>query len=131
MYYDKVPADFLDTFPLEGEVRRFLFLTHTGRKVVIAPPDNIIIGRADPAVNFVPSVDLSQEGKAAAGVSRRHARLSWSIYGPCLRVLNSSSKTCLNGEALSPDRAVLLKPGDHISLGGCVLAYDVEVASAL
>jgi hypothetical protein len=64
MCYEKVPVEFLDTFPTEGEqIHRFLFLTHTGHKVAIAPPNH----------------------------------------------------------------SVLLKPGDHISLDGCVVAYDVEL----
>lgn len=128
MCYDKVPVEFLDTFPTEGEqIRRFLFLTHTGREIVIAPPNNLIIGRADPTISFVPSVDLSEEGKVAGRVSPRHARITWSVYGPCLKDLNSMLGTRINGEALSPNHSVLLKPGDHISLGGCVVAYDVEV----
>lgn len=128
MVYDKVPADFLNTFPIEAtHVRRFLFFACSGRRVRITPPNNLLIGRSDPAVGFVPSVDLRKEGKVATHVSRRHARITWSIHGPCLKVLNGTYGTRLNGEVLSPDQSVLLKPGDHISLGGCVLAYDVEV----
>ena len=128
MRYDRVPSDFLDTFPIKmARVRRFLFLTHTGRKVVITPPNNIIIGRSDFATNFVPSVDLSQEGEVATRVSRRHARIIWNNYDPCLKDLQSTFGIRLNGEVLLPHQAVLLKPGDHISLGGCVLAYDIAV----
>ncbi len=127
MFYDKIPPDFLDTFAGADQARRILFITHTGRKMIISPPNNILIGRSDPAINFAPSIDLSHDGEVAACVSRRHARITWSIYGPHLTDLGSSYGTRLNGEKLDRNQVVLLKPGDHISLGGCVLAYDVEM----
>jgi pSer/pThr/pTyr-binding forkhead associated (FHA) protein len=127
MRYEKVPTKSLTTFSIETtQVRRFLFLAHTGRKVAIAPPNNYIIGRSDPAADFVPGIDLSQDGEVAARVSRRHARITWTKHGPCLKDLNSTFGTRFNGVTLHPDQAVLLKPGDHLSLGGCVLAYDIE-----
>ena len=126
--YETMPADFLSTLRARvASVRHYLVVTHTGRKVEMAPPDSLIIGRADPNANLVVGVDLSCEGDVAFRVSRRHARISWSNQLPYLQDLNSSFGTRLNGERLLPGQSVLLKPGDHLSLGGCVLAYDVEL----
>ena len=128
MRYDRVPADFLDTLSIEAaQVRHFLLLTQTGHKIAIAPSNNIIIGRPDPAAGFMPGIDLSQAGEAAVYVSRRHASITWRNDTPYLEDLQSTSGTRLNGDVLPPNRAAPLKPGDHMSLGGCVLAYDVEV----
>jgi hypothetical protein len=41
--------------------------------------------------------------------------------------LGSGFGTRLNGETLFIGHAAPLTPGDHIWLGGCVLAYDIEV----
>ena len=125
--YEQIPADFLRSLPVESpQVRHYLLVTHTGHRIEIAPPDNLIIGRADPEIDFVPGVDLTQEGDVAFRVSRRHARISWSNNLPYLKDLTSTFGTRFGGGRLLPDQLVRLKPGDHISLGGCVLAYDIE-----
>ena len=126
--YATVPTDFFSTLRARGsQLRHFLFIAYTGRKVPLSPPDNLIIGRADPSSNLAVDLDLDQEGEVAFRVSRRHARISWSNYLPYLQDLNSTFGTRLNGDRLAAGQSVLLKPGDHLSLGGCVLAYDVEL----
>ncbi len=126
--YDTVPADFFGALRARGsQLRHFLFVAHTGRKVQLAPPDSLIVGRADPNTNIALGLDLTPDGEVAFRVSRRHARISWSNYLPYLQDLNSTFGTRLNGERLMVGQSVLLKPGDHLSLGGCVLAYDVEL----
>jgi pSer/pThr/pTyr-binding forkhead associated (FHA) protein len=128
MRYETMPADILDTFPSKtSQVRHFLLITYTGRKVEIASSNNILIGRSDPAAHFVPAIDLSQERGVATYVSRRHVSITWSNNRPYLKDLQSSFGTRLNGEALRPNHVVPLNPGDHISLGGCVLAYDIKM----
>jgi pSer/pThr/pTyr-binding forkhead associated (FHA) protein len=92
----------------------------------LASPEDIIIGRADPGSGFVPAVDLSPEGEVAVRVSRRHARIIWRNHLPYLQDLTSTFGTRLGGNRLLPEQLVPLKPGDHMSLGGCVLAYDIE-----
>jgi pSer/pThr/pTyr-binding forkhead associated (FHA) protein len=126
LHYETVPTDFLSMLPgRAAEIRHFLLVTHTGRKIEIAPPDNIIIGRADPEADYVPGIDLAQDGEVAFRVSRRHARIVWSNQLPYLKDLTSTFGTRFNGDKLHPGRSVLLRPGDHVSLGGCVLAYDI------
>jgi pSer/pThr/pTyr-binding forkhead associated (FHA) protein len=113
--------------PLSANVRHFLVITPTGRKLPIRPPNDIVIGRSDRFVDFVPDVDLSREGEIAVRVSRRHAIITWRDRIPYLEDLGSGFGTRLNGETLFIGQATPLKPGDHIWLGGCVLAYDVEL----
>ena len=102
-------------------------VTPTGRRLKISPPDEVSIGHADTSIDFVPDIDLGQDGDAAGRVSRRHAMITWRNRLPYLEDLGSGFGTRLNGTMLLIGQAVQLKPGDHISLGGCVLAYDVEL----
>ena len=102
-------------------------VTPTGRRLTIAPPNDILVGRSDRYVDFVPDIDLSDEGGLAVRVSRRHAIITWRNRVPHLEDLGSGFGTRLNGETLLIGHTAALKPGDHIWLGGCVLAYDVEM----
>ncbi len=126
MTYDEVPA-YLREISGDIHVRHLLIITPTGRRLAIAPPDDIIIGRSDRYVDFVPDLDLSQEGEVAARVSRRHAIIYWRNDRPYLEDLGSGFGTRVNGNMMLIGQPVPLKPGDHIWLGGCVLAYDVEM----
>jgi pSer/pThr/pTyr-binding forkhead associated (FHA) protein len=124
--YDLVPATILNIRPTQSD-RHSLMVTFNGRKLTIFPPDEVIIGRSDRHIDFVPQIDLSADGDAAMRVSRRHAIITWRNSSPYLEDLGSGFGTRLNGETLLIGQAVPLKPGDHIWLGGCVLAYDLEI----
>lgn len=124
--YDAVPAHLLD-LSLDPDVRHILIVTPTGNRLTIAPPRDIIIGRSDRYVDSTPDIDLSREGDIAVRVSRRHAIITWRGDVPYLEDLGSGFGTRLNGQTLLLGQAVPLKPGDHIWLAGCVLAYDVEL----
>lgn len=126
LLYEAVPGH-LQHLPPHTNARHLLIVTPTGRKYSIAPPDDILIGRSDPFINFVPDIDLGREGNVSMRVSRRHAIITWRNNLPCVEDLGSGFGTRLNGETLLIGQAVPLKPGDHIWLGGCVLAYDVEL----
>jgi pSer/pThr/pTyr-binding forkhead associated (FHA) protein len=108
-------------------VQHILLVTPTGQQLTIAPPHDIVIGRSDRYVDFTPDVDLNSSGDVAIRVSRRHAIITWRKGNPYIEDLGSGFGTRLNGEMLLLGHAVPLKPGDHIWLGGCVLAYDVEI----
>lgn len=124
--YDMMPAYLLDVGVVAG-VRHLLIVTPTGRRLSIAPPKDILIGRSDRLIDFVPDIDLGREGEVAVRVSRRHAIITWRNRVPYLEDLGSGFGTRLNGETLLMGQATPLRPGDHIWLGGCVLAYDVEM----
>jgi pSer/pThr/pTyr-binding forkhead associated (FHA) protein len=126
LLYEIMPGHLLE-LSHSGSLRHFLIVTPTGRRLSILPPNEIVIGRSDRFVNFVPDVDLSREGDVAVRVSRRHAIITWRDRIPYLEDLGSGFGTRLNGETLFIGQATPLKPGDHIWLGGCVLAYDVAL----
>jgi len=129
MVYDSVPLEFLDMLSRKevDQVQHFLFHTHTGRKMTLVPRDDITIGRFNASNNTSSNINLVGDGDVATYVSRQHARISWTNYKPLIEDLDSSCGTRLNGKALPPRETAPLMPGDHISLGGCVLAYDVEL----
>jgi pSer/pThr/pTyr-binding forkhead associated (FHA) protein len=126
MFYDQIP-EYLMGMSGRNPTRHVLTVTPTGRKVNIMPPDDIFIGRSDRYVDFAPDVDLNQDGQPASRVSRRHAIIHWRNDHPYLEDLGSGFGTRVNGKLMLLGQAALLKPGDHIWLGGCVLAYDVEM----
>lgn len=128
MTYEPVPIDLFGQLAIKGKaVRHLIYLTHRGHKVEIRPPNNVMIGRADPEANFMPTLDLSKDGEVATYVSRRHAIITWSEQTPLFKDLGSTFGTRINGSPLPPNQAFPLKPGDHMSLGGYVLAYDVDL----
>ncbi len=125
LIYDAVPARLVNMSPA-ANVRHYLVVTPTGRRLTITPPKDLVIGRADRYIEFVPDIDLSREGEVAIRVSRRHAIITWRDRIPYLEDLGSGFGTRHNGQTLYLGQAVPLKPGDHIWMAGCVLAYDVE-----
>lgn len=126
LYYDFIPSDFANAGSIPYG-RHTLLITATGQKLTIAPPNEITIGRSDRYVNSIPGIDLNAVGEVAVRVSRRHAIITWRNHVPYLEDLGSGFGTRLNGETLLIGQAVPLKPGDHMWLGGCVLAYDIEI----
>ena len=125
LLYDMVPFKVLNGVKNRW-VRHVLLVTPTGRKITITPPRSFIIGRSDRQVNFKPDIDLNLDGPTSQLVSRRHVRLRWVNGQPHIEDLGSSFGTRLKGEVLPFGELVPLKPGDHIWLAGCVLAYDIE-----
>jgi pSer/pThr/pTyr-binding forkhead associated (FHA) protein len=123
--YDKVPDDFLDPAKT-ARLLHYLLVSFNGRKILIAPSNNIIIGRSSRPDGPVPEIDLKKEGEVADRVADHHAAISWRNDNPYLEDLGSPYGTRLNGESLTAYQAVPLRPGDHIWLGGCVLGYDIR-----
>ena len=124
--YDVVPV-FLLTGPTGSGEQQTLMVTATGHKYTVNSSKDYVIGRSDRHVDFVPDIDLNSEGEVAVRVSRRHAIITWRANRPYLEDLGSGFGTRLNGETLFIGQAAPLKPGDHIWLGGCVLAYDITL----
>ncbi len=126
MLYNEVPA-YLRDFSNNTRTRHQLIVTPTGRKISIAPPDDVVIGRSGRYVDKPLDIDLSQDGEVAIRVSRYHATIHWRDNKAYLEDLGSGFGTRINGQIVLVGQVVALKPGDHIWLGGCVLAYDVEL----
>ncbi len=109
------------------EPRAYLRATFTGHRFPLPSQGEVIVGRTDPVVGFVPDIDLRDEGDAAQVVARRHVKISANNGRHYVEDMGSANGTKLNGTPIEIGERGLLEPGDHIWLGGCVLAYDVEL----
>jgi pSer/pThr/pTyr-binding forkhead associated (FHA) protein len=110
--------------------RFYLLATSSGQRIDLPDQGELIIGRSDPALSFVPDIDLRYEGEVSARVARRHAKITCQGRTHSLEDLGSPHGTKINGTPVRLEQIVHLTPGDHIWLGGCVLAYEIEVQSA-
>ena len=105
----------------------YVWVTFTGRRFALPPFGEMIVGRSDRAIGFAPDIDLEGEEEAAVVVARRHVKISARENRHYVEDLGSANGTKLNGEVLHIGERGLLEPGDHIWLGGCVLAYDIDL----
>ncbi len=103
----------------------YLVVTETGLRLNLLKDDqtSIVLGRSDPLSGVAPDVDLDPFGAEAAGLSRRHARITRRDDQYWLDDLNSVNLTYLNNLRLTPDRPMLLKDGDLLRLGRLLLTF--------
>jgi hypothetical protein len=103
----------------------YLVITETGLRLPLFSGEQtvVVVGRADALSGVYPDVDLDPFGAEAAGVSRRHARLTDRDDRYWLEDLNSVNLTYLNDQRLTPDRPVPLKDGDLIRLGRLLVTF--------
>jgi pSer/pThr/pTyr-binding forkhead associated (FHA) protein len=78
-------------------------------------------------VGFIPDVDLSEEGDVCQVIARRHVKIIARSGRHYVEDLGSANGTKLNGVPMGIGKLGRLNPGDHLWLGGCVLAYDIEL----
>ncbi len=105
-----------------------LLITHTGQRLELPQKDKIMVGRPDPALGYVPDVDLGVAGDIAMYVSRRHARIIMGSGWHFLEEVGSAAGTRLNGHPIRMgDSPAMLRPGDQIWMGGCVIAYEWQL----
>jgi pSer/pThr/pTyr-binding forkhead associated (FHA) protein len=102
----------------------YLWVTFTGYRFTLPSSGEVVIGRRDLEIGFIPDIDLSEEGDVAEVVSRRHVKIVAREGRHYVEDLGSANSTKLNGVTIRPGETGLLEPGDHLWLGGCVLAYD-------
>ncbi len=113
--------------PAGARAKYFLRVGFTGGWFDLPNTGEVVIGRSDPKTHFRPDIDLNREGEEVGNVvSRRHVRVVWRESQHFVEDLGSANGTKLNGRPITVGDMVPLKPGDHLWLGGCVLAYDVE-----
>ncbi len=122
--YDPLPR--MRTSPIGVSPRTYLWVTFTGQQFPLPTWGELIVGRSDPVLGSTADIDLSQTEDAAQVVARRHAKIIARSDHHYLEDLGSASGTKVNGARVGVGEQYLLSPGDHIWLGGCVLAYDVE-----
>jgi pSer/pThr/pTyr-binding forkhead associated (FHA) protein len=104
----------------------YLWATFTGQRFSLPPFGEMIVGRNDPVIGFRPDIDLSDEEEVAAVVARRHVKITARENRHYVEDMGSANGTKLNGAVMQIGERGLLEPGDHLWLGGCVLAYDIE-----
>ena len=107
-------------------IEAYLWVTFTGQRFPLPAWGESVIGRSDLAIGLTPDIDLSQIEDVAQVVARRHAKIVTRSGRHYLEDLGSASGAKINGVRIRLGEQHLLRPGDHIWLGGCVLAYDVE-----
>ena len=116
-------------FRLGSKAVTHVFTVAATGETIVVPPGERIIGRSDRFINYQADIDLSHLGAISQKVSRRHALLSQPMGLSRLYIedMGSGFGTKINGELIMMGKAYPLTPGDHIWLGGCVLAYDVQI----
>jgi pSer/pThr/pTyr-binding forkhead associated (FHA) protein len=112
--------------PSHIKARFYLLATFSGQRIDLPEQGELIIGRSDRALSFVPDIDLRYEGEVGERVARRHAKITCQGHTYSLEDLGSPHGTKINGTPILLGEAIPLTPGDHIWLGGCILAYEVE-----
>lgn len=82
----------------------------------------MLLGRASEAESYRPDFDMTfyDEGDY---VSRRHARITKGRVGYFVTDLGSSNGSTVNGQALAPNRARLLRNGDRLKVGLVVIQF--------
>ena len=121
-YFDQTPAIWDNPTPRS---QFFLYVTFTGHYMPVPDKSVITIGRADPSLGYSQDIDLGVEGDIASVVSRRHAKLTRRGNHFTVEDLGSAFKTHVDGEQVPVGIQVPIHPGQHLWLGGCVLAFDV------
>jgi len=122
LFFDQIPALWSVPFPV-GEY--FLYVTFTSRFFPLPDKATILIGRTDPALEFVPDIDLHDEGNVGYVVSRRHAKLIRRGGRFLVEDLGSANQTRIDGKPIPLGRQMAIAPGQHLWLGGCILALDI------
>ena len=103
----------------------YLIVMSTGLRLALFRGDQtaVTVGRSDALSGVAPDLNLEPYVGELAGLSRRHARLTWRDSQCWIEDLNSVNWTYLNNQRLSPERPMLLKDGDLLRLGNVLLTY--------
>jgi pSer/pThr/pTyr-binding forkhead associated (FHA) protein len=122
LFFTETPVLWREPQP---DIQYFLYVTFTGRYFSLPNQDTILIGRSDPSLGYKPDIDLSGEGEVASVISRNHAKITRSGNQFTVEDLGSAYKTRVDGQPVHIGVSVPIKPGQHLWLGGCILAFDV------
>jgi predicted Ser/Thr protein kinase len=107
--------------PLQPAILRVIEPVRAAWEMPVAR-NPMLLGRASEAESYQPDFDMTfyDEGDY---VSRRHARITKGRAGYFITDLGSSNGTTVNGHALSPHRARLLRNADRIKVGLVVIQF--------
>jgi len=115
-----------DLEPTAGVERITFVIPSSGRRLAMDVQETIYIGRADPENSYQPEVDLSEDGGAEHGVSRRHAVIESSPEGVVIADNNSTNGTLLNNYRLPPELPYPLQNGDEVRFGQLLVHIFLE-----
>ncbi len=85
--------------------------------VALNEEQQVIIGRTDPRLGFVPDIDLLPYDARRHGVSREHITLFQREGRPYIIDMDSENGTYLNNMLLTPGAAHAVFSGDTLRLG--------------
>jgi pSer/pThr/pTyr-binding forkhead associated (FHA) protein len=112
--------------PSEEASQVSFLIPSSGRRVNLSLDEAIYIGRADPAKNNYPELDLTEDNGAEYGVSRLHAAVKLSHQGVVITDLNSTNGTILNNFRLPSDLPYPLHSGDELRFGYLLVNVFLE-----
>jgi len=114
-----VPKGALGVLVLEGGAKTFALTGTTA-----------VIGRFDPVTGTRPEIDLTQVD-INRSVSRRHARLTLQDGAfHLIEEVGALNGTMVNGQKLTPGKALALASGDRIAVGMVALLFKAAPAAA-
>lgn len=94
------------------------------RKVELPLNQSLLIGRLDPVQKVFPEIDVTQDGRAAKSVSRRHATISRQGDRIVVEDLGSVNGTFINGKRLDPYMPDAVNHGDILHLGKLLIEIN-------
>ena len=103
-----------------------LVIMNSARRLSLDISDDLLIGRKDNARGIFPDIDLGLYGGFDAGVSRRHAILTYADGVYRVEDLASANGTFVNGQPVQAAAPMQLRSGDELRCG--TLLMRVEIA---
>lgn len=119
------PVALTDDMPSPWSVR--LIATQNAIPIQLKIDDRAIMGRHDPASNFMPEIDLMPYDALKHGISRRHAELRAGQDYLVIIDRNSTNGTKINGSQLKPNEPYSLRHGDKLTVGTLNLEVFVNI----
>jgi hypothetical protein len=110
----KTPSDYQHELSAEAIA---LFIMEEPNPILIEKVETVVLGRS-PVDTDEEFLDLTQYGALRLGVSRRHARISYSEDNFLIEDLHSANGTRLDQKRLTPGVAYSLNNNAVILLGG-------------
>jgi pSer/pThr/pTyr-binding forkhead associated (FHA) protein len=131
--FTNVPASVTEPILLGQDVDQvvqaekiILVIPSSGRRLKLSLEEQILIGRADPAAENYPEVDLTDDYGAELGVSRRHAAIRSTEEGVIIEDLGSTNGTMLNHYRLPTNLPYPLHSGDELRFGDLLIHVFLE-----